>query len=346
MPRRIKVFHGLVNYGTQAGLFAKELRELGHHAISVSFPDNYKRLIDCELLSGGNFIQNVLRHSFNWIKRTRLFFTHNILHYYYGTSLLPNYIDYPLAKLLGKRLIFHYLGNDVQGYKESIDKYKWTNVTYFIDNNTSEEYDRRISKRLEFENKYADLQIVCAPVYSEFVKGSQVIPLALDIKKYCFCPHPGNSIPLILHAPTHRGFKGTEFIERAVEKLRTEGFKFDFEVAENISHDVLKTRYVDCDLFVDQILGGWYGTAAVEAMALGRPVICSIRKTYFKYINYGNKIPIIHADPDCIYEVLKNVLLNKSKLPEIGLKSREFVEKIHDVNLLSKELVKLYKSIL
>lgn len=76
-PKRLKVFHGLVNYGTQAGLFAQELRKLGIEAISVSFPDPYKRLIDVELLTGGNLFQKIIKHSWNWIRRFYWFFKFN-----------------------------------------------------------------------------------------------------------------------------------------------------------------------------------------------------------------------------------------------------------------------------
>ena len=52
--KELRVFHGLVNYGTQAGLFARALREAGVEAISVAFPDPFKRHIDVELLHGGD----------------------------------------------------------------------------------------------------------------------------------------------------------------------------------------------------------------------------------------------------------------------------------------------------
>ena len=114
---------------------------------------------------------------------------------------------------------------------------------------------------------------------------------------------------------------------------------------ENITHSKLKEEYIKCDIFIDQILGGWYGTAAVEAMALGRPVICSIRKSYFKYIDYGEKIPIVHADPDNIYDAIKQMLINREKLPEMGVASRKFVEEVHDCKKITKNLIKIYSNI-
>ena len=135
----MKVFHGIVNYGTQAGLLAKGLRDEGIEALSVSAPDRFKRKIDIELLQGNRYsfrgirilIWNLLR-SFYW------FCKFDIFHFYYGTSLLPNQLDLPLYKFFGKKVVMEYLGSDVQGYEFSVKKYKYRNC-YIV-----------ISKRYEF----------------------------------------------------------------------------------------------------------------------------------------------------------------------------------------------------
>lgn len=343
--RKLKVFHGLVNYGTQAGLFAAELRAHGIDAISVTYPDKFKRQTDIELLHGGNIVQKILKHSWNWVRRFYWFFRYNTFHFYYGTTLLPKQIDLLFYRFFGKKVIFHYLGNDVQGYKISVEKYKWTNMPGFIGKSDPVAYDKKITSRLLRETKYANLQLVCAPCYSEFVPKSKVLPLAINIKEYKCTKHPQNDIPVVIHAPTHRAFKGTDYIIKAVEKLKYEGYILNFQMIENVTHKELKEWYVKCDLFIDQIMIGWYGTAAIEAMALGRPVICSIRKSYFEHITFGDEIPIIHADPDNIYNSIKYALDNKHILPGLGIKSRHFVEKHHDVVKLTKDLISFYNQL-
>ena len=343
--KKLKVFHGLVNYGTQAGLFAKGLREKGIDAISVSGPDLFKRQIDVELLHGGNWIEKIVKHSINWIRRFCWFFKYNTFHFYYGTTLFPKQMDLPFYKIFGKKIVFHYLGNDVQGYKISVEKYKWTNMQGFIGNKDPILYDKKIETRLLRETKYANLQLVCAPCYSEFVLNAKVLPLAIDISDYEFHEFPKNKIPLLIHAPTDRAFKGTDYILKAVDQLKKEGYKFDFQIIENVTHSELMKFYLKCDVFIDQVMGGWYGTAAIEAMALGRPVICSIRKSYFRYISFGDEIPIIHADPDNIYQSIKYVLDNRILLPELGKKSRLFVEHHHSLSNLTEDLISYYKQL-
>jgi glycosyltransferase involved in cell wall biosynthesis len=344
--KKLKVFHGLVNYGTQSGLFARELRKMGYDAISVTYPDAFKRITDIELKHGGNFIQKVIKHTWNYLFRIKCFFKYDIFHFYYGTTLLPRQLDLPFYKFFGKKVVMEYLGYDVQLYEYSIKKYEITNVMFYKTPEESKKSDKKKLARLRSESKYLDKQLVCAPYLSEFVPGSEVLPLAIDLSDYKYSPksNPTEDI-VIMHAPTSRGNKGSLFIINAIDKLINEGYPVKMLLVENVTHNELKKKYIECDIFVDQILGGWYGTASIEAMAIGRPTVCFIRESYFKYIDYGKAIPIINANPLTIYEVLRFLIDNKHLLIEIGKKSRQFVEDIHDSRNVTNRLVEIYNSL-
>jgi hypothetical protein len=345
--KKPKVFQGLVNYGTQSGLFARELRELGFESISVTFFDSFKRVTDIELKHGGNIFQKLYRHFCNMVFLIKCLFKYDIFHFYYGGTLFPGQLDLPLYKLLKKKVIMEYLGNDIQGYDKSIEKYKWTNVNYMMTPEQGKVYDFKIKKRYQFEQKYINLELVCAPVYTEFTCKAKTLPLAVDINKFKYTNMPEfNGVFKIMHAPTHRGFKGTDFIEMAVNKLIENNYPIEWEIVEKVSHDVLLEKYQQCHLFIDQIMGGWYGTATIEAMAIGRPVVVSIREEYYQHIDYGNLIPAIHANPDIIYDVIKETLdRGYDNLVETGYKSRQFVEEIHDVKKVTKQLVNIYNNL-
>jgi glycosyltransferase involved in cell wall biosynthesis len=339
---KLRIFHGIVNYGTQAGLFAKALRDQGIDAISVVYYDKFNRFADIQLLHGGHFIQKIFKHIWNWIRRFYWFFRHNTFHFYFGTSLFPHQLDLPLYKLFGKKVIMEYLGFDIQLYQYSINKYgKYTNIGFMKEE--GRKHDIKIKKRYRFESKYLDKELVCAPCYSEFVPDAKVLPIAIDIKDYPFTPpRLFDNRLIIMHAPTNKDNKGTVFIEDAINKLIEEGYPIILDLVENVTHIELKKRYIACDLFIDQLTGGWYGTAAIEAMAIGRPTVCFIREDYFKYIDFGEKIPIINATQDTIYDVIKRLFDNKSDLPMIGLRSRQFVEETHDLQKITDSLIQIY----
>lgn len=342
-----KIFHGLVNYGTQSGLFARELRKFGYEAISVTYQESFKRITDVELKHGGNFFQKIFKHLKNYFFLFNCFFQYDIFHFYFGQSLLPRQIDLPFYKIFGKKVIMEYLGNDIQGYSISVNKYKWTNIAFMMSKSEGEVYDNRILNRYNNESIYVNKSIVCAPYLCEFANNSTLLPLAIDLNLFQFSRLPNYEKKIrIMHAPTHRGFKGTSFIEDAVRRLISEGYNLDFDLVENVKHEELLERYKLCHLFIDQIMCGWYGTATIEAMAIGRPVIVSIRQDYLEYTDFMEEIPTIHADPDNIYEVLKNTLdCGLEYFQEMGEKSRDFIEKYHDVKLVTKKLVNIYSKL-
>jgi len=344
--KNLKVFHGLVNYGSQAGLIAHGLRKAGIDALSVSIADPFKRKIDVELMQGDNYFEKIYYKFRNWIRRFYWFFRYNTFHFYFGSTLFSKQKDLPFYKLFRKKVIMEYLGYDVQLYQYSIEKYLITNIRYYKPHDISLFDDITKTVRLKSESRYIDKQLVCAPYISEFVHGSTILPLAIELNEYKYSPKdiPGDEI-VIMHAPTNRGNKGTSFIMQAIDQLQDKGFNIRTLLVENITHDELKLKYLECDIFIDQILGGWYGTACIEAMALGRPTICFIRDSYFEFIDYGDEIPIINAEPSTIYEVLLKTIEEKHLLPEIGKRSREFVEQVHDLNVITNKLISIYRTL-
>lgn len=343
--KKIRVFQGMVNYGTQAGLYARALREKGIPAVSVSRNDRFKRLIDIELYAKGNFAQKLIKHSINYLILTYCFFKYNTFHFYFGTTLFPRQLDLQFYKYFNKKVVFHYLGKDVKLYKESIERYDISNMAYSC--GTTEEalkQDKKKKKRLQYETQFASKQFVCSPIYSEFVPNSILLPLAIDLTNYQFQPKEPEDKLVIMHAPTNRANKGTEFIIAAIDKLEELGYNIHFDLCENITHDTLKKKYIECDIFIDQVLGG-YGTAAIEAMAIGRPTISYLRDVHFNNITFPGGVPIIVAHSKNIFDILKNIIDNKNDLKIIGLKSREFVEKNHDVKVLTDRLINYYKEI-
>ena len=143
------------------------------------------------------------------------------------------------------------------------------------------------------------------------------------------------------HAPTHRGFKGTDLILKALEELKSEGFDFELILVEGKSNDEAKKIYVTLDLVIDQIFAGWYGGLALEAMALGKPVVAYIRHDDLKFIpsEMRDELPIIQAEPDTIRSVLKGILtMPRTQLIKKAYQSRAFVERWHDPISISKRV--------
>ncbi|GGE05088.1 glycosyltransferase [Psychroflexus salis] len=343
---KLKVFHGLFNYGTQAGLFARELRRKNIYAKSYVIEDNSKRVNDNQLKLGVNFFDRLFFKLINFLKLIYAFFKYNTFHFYFGKTLLPYQIDLPFYRYFKKVVIMEYLGNDIRHYEWIIKRYKLENGHIFVKNKS---HDSRIKSRLKNEFKYIDYSLCCLPTHMEFSKQfgfevNELLPISLDFNDFEFTPilNLENRKIRILHAPTHRVFKGTNYIENAIEDLQKDGYQIDFKIIENVTHAELQKYYKWCDIYIDQISVGWYGTAALEAMAYGKVACAFIDKIYLKYLPKNIKSPVFNIEKSNLKKNLKYLLDNKKDLHRWGLESRNFVHNNHSISKTSDRLISLY----
>jgi glycosyltransferase involved in cell wall biosynthesis len=123
----------------------------------------------------------------------------------------------------------------------------------------------------------------------------------------------------------------------------------EFLLVEGVSNAQVRCMLERADLVVDQLLTGWYGAVAVEAMALAKPVVCYIRQDDLKFIpeEMRKDLPIINATPTTFYEILKEwVTARRQELPELGMRSRRYVEKWHDPLKIAAQLRSEYEKII
>ena len=87
---------------------------------------------------------------------------------------------------------------------------------------------------------------------------------------------------------------------------------------------------VQADIIVEQLIYGSYGSTGIEAMAVGKPVVCylsnSWKKYYHKCFPNSETPPIIEANTQNIYEVIKKLATDKKYRTKAGAASRRFAE--------------------
>jgi glycosyltransferase involved in cell wall biosynthesis len=160
-------------------------------------------------------------------------------------------------------------------------------------------------------------------------------------------PHAPNRRPLVVHAPTARAIKGTHHLLAALDALRAEGVEFDLELVEGMTQVEARRVYARADLVVDQLMLGWYGGLAVECMALGVPVVAHIRDADLDRVPrpFAAELPLVDATPATVRDVLRSLLVERrAELPEIGRRSRAFVERWHDPHRVARAVVDDYRA--
>ncbi len=104
-----------------------------------------------------------------------------------------------------------------------------------------------------------------------------------------------------------------------------------------VSHEEVVTLMRSADVVVDQLIGGNIGLTALEAMALGKPVVSYVRDPA-RFLADPESCPVINANPDTLHDVLRGLVEDPSGLPALGRASREYVERHHSIPAFAERL--------
>ncbi|WP_051569316.1 glycosyltransferase [Alkaliphilus transvaalensis] len=335
-----KVVHLPLEIAGQAGLICEYLRNENFKAYSFNYFESY--------LQYSNVWQT---ESYELIKVLDKFIDYyDIFHFHNGHTVMTDFSDIDMINKAGKKMIMHHRGNDVR-FKSLASKGKGYVNPYVKTNNYLS--DEEIKDNLELFSESMDAAIVQDNELYKYVidyyrskgKPVYVLPRLINSKVIKpLYPQITTKKPTIVHAPTDRAFKGSDIIEETLEKLKADKISFDYISIEGKSHKDALKYYRKADIVIDQILCGSYGNVSVEAMAMGKPVICYIRPDLEKM--YGDKMPIISANPDNLYQKLKALITEPEERFSLGKKGRAYVEEHHEGSRIIKDLIKIYQEVL
>ncbi|MDQ6421276.1 glycosyltransferase family 4 protein [Paenibacillus sp. LHD-117] len=328
-------------HGIGIGTLAHALRSRGVHATSCSFyKDVYSYLSDVCL----NLDQNPmdLRVKIRDAYFEEALETYDIFHFHFGSTFYaPDKRDLKILKSLGKKLVAHFNGDEAR--VPSIAR-TFNNPYVQVREPWTEE---RIRENLMLNSAYIDHAIIndheLLSQVEPYFKKVHIIPYAIDAREFTpEYPSPGAE-PVVVHAPSDRRVKGTEFVLQAVERLKREGQKFQFRLVEKVPREQAKQIYQKSTIIIDQLTVGTYANLSMEAMAMGKPVICYIRDGLRSTFPPG--FPIVSATPDTIYEVLKDLLNRPEDWPKLGMAGRSYVEQTHNYDKVAQKLIDVYNQL-
>lgn len=253
----------------------------------------------------------------------------------------PTGMDLIMLRAAGKKVFFHFLGSEARlaSVFESSSPYN-----YVAENpgglfTTWKEDEQKIF--FEFAKGVCNRVFVIDPEIQSYVGEALIVPRVVDLKKWTFVGTEPGEVLRVVHAPSRRGAKGTEQVLSAVKKLRAEGMQIELRLVEKIPNEEAREIYKWADVVVDQLRIGWYGVLAVEAMALGKAVICYIRDDLKHYLPYPP--PLATANPDNLYQVLKDLASNPAEVRSLGERGRKYVEELHDAEKVTDILLWVYE---
>jgi glycosyltransferase involved in cell wall biosynthesis len=307
--RPLRVVHCPVNTAGVPWSHVQALRRRGVDAELVVF-NRYPLHpeADWSLDRRGGFARRQLAA---WHALARLLPRTDVFHFYFGLTLVPQSLQYPLLRLAGKKSVMHYLGSDIRGK----------------------------SPAELAAGKKAEAQVVGSYDALRWVPEAEVLPPGIDVSGIAPA-YPGNrERPVILHAPSSRRRKGTEHVLAACE-----GLDADVVLVEGLRHDEAFERYRDADIVVDQLSSGWYGLLAIECMALGKPVVAVLNEDGVHRTEeaFDTRVPIVSTTKDGLRATLEPLVASAAERRRIGVASRAYAERVHDLERVADRLLDLY----
>jgi glycosyltransferase involved in cell wall biosynthesis len=257
--------------------------------------------------SGGLFRQQATQ----WRAFARLAPRTDIFHFYFGLTLLPKSVQFPLLRALGKRSVMHFLGSDIRG--KTPEQLAWA--------------------------QRAGARVVGSYDATRWMPDAQVIPPGIDVRGIEPVPPSDRARPVVLHAPSSRARKGTEHVVAACAALDVE-----LEIVEGLDHREAFERYRNADVIVDQLNAGWYGVFAIEALALGKPVVTFLHDEAVRRTEeaFGVQVPIVNATKETLTDVLRPLVESADERRRVGRASRAYAEEVHDLERMTDRLLSLY----
>jgi len=174
------------------------------------------------------------------------------------------------------------------------------------------------------------------------------LPIAKDVIKIY---HSVGNFESRTAAINSKNIKCTHIYIPLIERLKKEGYKVELIFFYDVPNKKLRYYQVQADIIVDMLTFGFFGANVREGMMLGIPCVCYLRPEWLASMRkeipeYVDKLPVISATPETIYDVLKDLIKNPEKRKEIGRQSREFALKFHSSDVAAKKFEQIYLNLL
>jgi hypothetical protein len=344
----MKVLHLPFNTASQASITVRAQRALGVEARGLvrnfSSIQDHSGIETMDWFGKPNPAGRLLR-GIRWrLKMTRAMAWADVLHWHWGDTTWRG-MDLRLAAWLRKPRLVEFWGDDLRD-PETASRDNPFIARMYKQNpalaGCRSKPAQRLFQRHGFECLLPGVELcdyLEAGVFAGYYQTRQRLPLENFTPRF---PNPHKPRPLLVHAPSAKSKKGTEAVLSALDKL-AKTHPFDFKLLHQMPRSQALQTVAGCDVFLDQFTIGAEGLAALEAMALGKPVVCFIKPSL--RARYPDSLPIVIADQNSLAETVADLLADGQRRHELGVRSRRYVEEYHDARHIAAELIDIYKEL-
>lgn len=347
----MRIFIGLTEICNIVATYAKGFRALGHETYTMIlskhplYPTSQYDVVVDEHIGGNrasaSYARSIKQQVFLLSKFPDILKKCDISLFLFGTSFIRGFLDYPILKLCGKRIVSVFAGSDVRYWYAFEQEARLLGmedrVRPYIDHakHLPGAFFSVLLEKVQVAERYADLilsQPGCGQLQTKpYMRGN----IPLDLSQFRFNV-PEREVPLVLHAPRIRGPKGTEYVLATVEQLKREGVPFEFRLIENMPNAEVRELLAEADIVVDELFADTVGTLSTESMATGNVVLVSYPAEYAR-VPAG--CPAVNVTKDTLTDNLRKVILNRDLRRQLARAGRPYVEANNDHVRIAQQIL-------
>jgi SNF2 family DNA or RNA helicase len=183
-------------------------------------------------------------------------------------------------------------------------------------------------------------------ILQESNKLSKPIPPSVVCQEFEFDNNNINGKLKLFHGINQPKLKGSHLILEAMKRIK-EAYPDDIEliVVERLPYKDYLKQLMDAHVNIDQAYSYAYGLNALISMAMGKITLSGAEPIALDAIQVKD-CPVINIKPqtDHIFKQLEMLLYRKKELCELSEKTRQYVEKYHDSNVIAKQYFEYWNS--
>jgi hypothetical protein len=265
---------------------------------------------------------------------------HDVLHFQFGTTFCA-FADAAWARVAGRPLLLmHYWGSDCR--TRDVTARLFPARARLIASASAG--DRAVRARLRAAGRLCAAALVSdlelAAYVAPYFRTVYVLPTPVAIPETAAAtePLPG-ARPIVLHAPSNAAIKGTAEIVAAIEAVgRTRPIRP--RLVSGVSRNEVLAEIGRADIVVDQLNSETSGVFALEAMALGKPVLSEYRREWLA--PFAQTTPIVPVTAGTLVRRLDELCADTAARERIGAAGKAFVESVHGADGVAALLETVY----
>jgi hypothetical protein len=263
---------------------------------------------------------------------------YDVMHYQFGTSLLE-LLDAAWARGRRRLVLMHYWGSDVRTSAVARRLHPARARVVGAQDEATIVRRLRLARRVCRAALVSDLELA-SYVEPWFDRVYLVpTPLAPPQPGPAPPPLPGDG-PIAFHAPSDPSIKGTGEITATLERLAERGVLRP-RLVTGVPHAAVLAELARADVVVDQLNSETPGVLALEAMALGKPVLLEYDPEALA--PFARDAPLVRVTAATLEAELESLCRDPARRAELGEAGRRFVAEVHDADRVAAAVERVYE---